>query len=118
MDHLRTQHPNTTVSVLRVVPPKEKPAELHRMLCRAKSIRELRMILQRLELALRIGIIIRHMRPAVGFVYPQRDKELRGALGYHGRPMVRMNGQLPRLYPLLSAAFPFVMSQLQTSLGP
>lgn len=42
----------------------------------------------------------------MGFVYPQRDKELRGALGYHGRPMVRMNGQLPGLYPLLSAAFP------------
>jgi len=104
--HLRGQHPDTAVTVLRVVPRKEIPAKGQCVLHGSESIREIRTILQRFKLTLRIGVIVRYVRSAVRFIDPQRDQQLGRALGDHGGAPIPVKRQLARAYPLFPTSLP------------
>src|SRR5204863_8707233 len=70
---VRRQHGDPGVPVLPVVPLEEALAEVARVLEATESIRKLRSILERLELRLRIRIVVRDVRPAMRL----RDAEVR-----------------------------------------
>jgi len=106
MDYFRSQHADSTMPMLGVVPGKEKPAKCHSVLQGAKSIRKPGTILQGFELALRIGVIVRYMGPIVGFVDTQGHKKLCRSPRNHRRSPIRMDGQLPRIYLLFLTALP------------
>jgi hypothetical protein len=64
---LGREQTDTAVPMLPVVPREEGLAEAASTLDRAEALRELRSILEGLELALREGVVVGDVRPAVGF---------------------------------------------------
>ncbi|MBW1668002.1 MAG: hypothetical protein JRJ66_08140 [Deltaproteobacteria bacterium] len=58
MDYLRSQHSNNAMTVVDVIPLEEAPAKRHGIFLEPESIRKIRMILQRLELAFKIRAAI------------------------------------------------------------
>jgi hypothetical protein len=65
VDYLRSHQPDPAVAMFAVVPWEEPLAENARIFDRPKPLRECGTILQRLELRLRVGIVIRNVRTAV-----------------------------------------------------
>jgi len=59
------------MTMLFVIPIKKYLTKGSGILNRTKAFRELRTILQRLELGFRVWVVIAHMWSAVGFSYPQ-----------------------------------------------
>jgi len=82
------------VVVLLVVPVKEVEAEGPSVLDRSEPVWKLGLILEGLELALRKGIVIGHMRPPVRLRHPQIRQQEGHRLRGHRRAAIRMEGQL------------------------
>ena len=61
--------------MLVVLPSKELPAEFQGVLVAHEAFRERWPVLQGLELALREGVVVGDVRPAVGLGDPQRGRE-------------------------------------------
>jgi hypothetical protein len=51
-------------------------------------------VLQGLEVRLRVGVVVGHVRPRVGARHPQIDQQLRDRLGGHRAAAVGMDGEL------------------------
>ena len=62
--------------MLTVIPGEEIMAKLTGILYRAKISRELRAIFQRLELRLRVGVVITYMGATVGLRYSQIRQQI------------------------------------------
>ena len=103
VDHLRGHHRDPAVTELRVVPLEEWTAEYPGIHGGSESIGELRVVLQRLELALRERVIVGHMRPAVALADPKIGQQQGRGLGFHGRATVGMKDQLSGADSLLRA---------------
>jgi len=67
VNHCRRQQSQARVAVFLVVPTKEPLREGATVLKAAETIWELRPILQGAELTFRVRIVIRDMRPTMGF---------------------------------------------------
>ena len=66
MDIRRREHREAAVVVLEVVPVEEVLAEASSVLRGAEAVREVRPVLQRLELALRVRVVVRDVGSRVG----------------------------------------------------
>ena len=62
MDVFRRHHGNAAVTVLLVVPGKERLAERPGVLDASKAVREVRPVLERLELRLRVRVVVAEVR--------------------------------------------------------
>jgi len=71
-----------------VVPVEELLAVSAGILDRAEAIGEVRSVLQSFELRLRVGIVIRDMRAAVGFGDVEIDQERGDGLGSHADTVI------------------------------
>src|SRR5713226_10076400 len=81
VNHRWRQQAHAGVTVLVVVPPKKTLTESTTVLDAPKAVRELRSIFQGSELALGIGIVIRDVRPTMGFRDTQIGKQKSYRLG-------------------------------------
>src|SRR5215207_8746553 len=89
------------MTVVVVVPTEKHAAESPGLVDSSEAVRELRPVLHRLELALRVRIVVRHMRPAVRLVDAEVGQEEGHRLGTHRAAAVGMKGQLSALDALL-----------------
>ena len=94
VDHRRRQQPQPPVVMLEVLPVDERAAEVQSVLEAAKAVGELRPVLQRLELALRVRVIVADVRPAVRLGDSQRRQQLGYGLRTHRRATVAVERQL------------------------
>ena len=105
MDLFRGEHRDTAMAMLFVIPVEEVLAKGSTVLDAAEASRELRAVLEGLELGLRIGVVVADVRPAVGFGDPQVGQHLGYELGFHTGSPVSVDGELSGQYRLLRAAF-------------
>lgn len=103
MNLRRCEHANSCVSVLVVVPVKERSAKSPLILNRAESIRELWPILHGLELRFRKGVVVAHMGATVRLRDAQIGQQKRDWLRCHTWTAVSMDRQLPLLNILAAA---------------
>jgi len=87
--------------MLVVLPMKELAAEVQALLVAGESVGELRLVLQRLELAFRKRVVVGDVRPTVGLGNPQRGQELGHGLRTHRRPAIAVDRQLVTCHPFL-----------------
>ena len=80
--------------VLAIVPMKKLPAESSAILQTPKPRRKFRPVLHRLELALRIRIVIGYMGTTVGLGHSQVRQQQRHRLGGHRRAPVGVKREL------------------------
>jgi hypothetical protein len=66
VDGLRREQPDAGVVMLNIIPREKDLAETPAILDAAEPIREVRSVLERLELRLEKGVVIARIRPAVG----------------------------------------------------
>jgi hypothetical protein len=84
----RGQQPDPAVAVLDVVPAEEPLAEPTGVLDAAEPLREGRMVLEGLELAFAVGVVVGNMRAAVGPGDAQVGQQHGDRLGGHrGAPV-------------------------------
>ena len=105
MDAGGRQHADATVPVLIVVPVEVTATKADRILDGTEPFRKLRAVFQRLELRLRVRVIVGNVRPAEASRDLQIDEELPHRLGNHGASAVRMQRQIPRLDALPEVGF-------------
>ena len=84
MDHFRGHHRDPAVPELRVVPLEEWTAESPGIHEGSETRRELRVVLQRLELALRERVIVGHVWPAVALADPKIGQQQGRGFSLHG----------------------------------
>ena len=100
MDHRWRQQTQAPVVVLVVLPLDELAAELQAVFDAGETVGELRLVLHRLELALRERIVVGDVRPTVGLGDSQRGQELGHGLRTHRRPTIAVDRQLVPNNPL------------------
>ena len=98
---VRGHHGDPAVAMHGVVPAEERPAVDPRMLDRREARREVRSILERLELRLRVRIVIGDVWPAVRLDHIEVHEERGHRLGPHARTAIRVQRQGPRRDTLL-----------------
>jgi hypothetical protein len=74
-----------------IIPGKELLTPGPRMAGRAKVFWVVRLVLERLELGLREGVVVAHMRTTEAANHPQDSEELSEALGAHRRAAIGMD---------------------------
>ena len=95
--HLVWRHQSDAqMMMIAIVPVEELTAKSLGVLDAAEPFGKLWLIFHRLEVAFREGIVIGGIGPAVRFGDAEIGEQERGGLGFHGRPAVRMQGQLAR----------------------
>ena len=87
---------DTGVTMLGVVPTEKLLAMGTRILDRAETRREIRSVLQGLELRFGIRIVIRYMRTAVSFGDIEIDEQLGDRFGAHAGAAIGVQGERPR----------------------
>src|SRR5258707_14701084 len=87
-----------------VVPVEVVDAEAPSILERAEAVRKIRAVLHRLELALREGVVVRDVRPAVCLGDSQVSEQLCYRLATHRRASVSMESKPAGLDMLLFAS--------------
>ena len=105
MHDRRRQQANPTVAVLVVIPAYKLAHPLSGLVQAPKASREIWSILRRFELRLGIGIVIRHVRAAVGLGHAQIGQQLGHGLGCHRAAVVGVQRQLIGLNAFLLACF-------------
>ncbi len=93
MHSVGSHQADSAVTVNGVVPTEEHLAMSPSVLDRAEASREVGPILQGFELALRVRIIVRDMRPAVGFADVQIHQQVGDGFGAHAAAAIGMQGQ-------------------------
>src|ERR1035438_10209984 len=93
MEHIRCQQRDSTVMVLVVVPGKEALTKGTCVLDGAESVGELGPVLESLELALRVWVVVRDMRSAMGFSHAQISQHQRHRFGGHRGSAIGVDGQ-------------------------
>src|SRR5581483_9948237 len=91
------------MAVLAVVPVEEPPAEVARVLEGAEAVRELRSILERLELRLRVRVVVGDVGPAVRLGDAEIREEKPDGLRGHGGTAIGVERELTRQDLLLRA---------------
>ena len=84
---------DTDVVMVFVVPCEEASAECFGVLDAAEPVRELRLILQRLEMAFRERVIVGDMRSAMRLCYAEVGEQQCRCLGLHGSSAIGMQCQ-------------------------
>src|SRR6202050_2868724 len=103
MDHLRSQQPKAGMMVLGVVRGKELLTKTPRILQRAETLRELRAVVQRLELPLGKRIVVRNVRPGMSLGHAEIGQQEGHGLRGHRRSSIRVDVELSRNDLLLFA---------------
>jgi hypothetical protein len=91
--------------MLMVVPLKEWARPRARIRQAAELGRKVGPIFQRLELCLRIRIVVRDVRPRMGLGYAQVGQQLRDTLGCHGTPAIGVQRELITANPFFGTRF-------------
>src|SRR5215472_8766803 len=99
----RREQAQAGMPVLLVIPTKKSLTESTTVFEASETVRELRPILQRAELAFRIRVVVRNMRTAVCFGHPQIGQQEGHRFGGHGGAAIGMQCELARTNPLLLA---------------
>jgi hypothetical protein len=87
----RHEQTKVPVVVMDVIPVNESATAIESVVVSLKAIREVGVALDRLELALRVGIVIAHVRPAVGPGDPGGCHELTDRAARHCRIAASMD---------------------------
>ena len=95
---------DAAVPVLVVVPVEEEPAEGVRVLEGGEAIRELRPVLERLELALGEGVVVGNMGPAVAALTLRSTRNWESSLEVIGEPRSAWTVRSPFAIPCLEKA--------------
>ena len=103
MDIVGGEHRDPAMTMLGVVPGKERPAERSRGGDVCEAAGEAGVVLQGLELCLGEGIVVADLGAAQRAGDAEIGEQLRGALAGHGCAAVRMQGEHPGLDVLLEA---------------
>ena len=82
------------VMMVLVIPGEEAATERAGLVDRPEPFGELWLIFQRLEVSLREGIVVRGVRPAVGFDHAEIGEHQGGRLGLHGATAICVQRQL------------------------
>lgn len=93
VDGVRGHQADATVAMVVVVPVEEMLTMSPGILERSEALREVWPILQGLELRLRVRVVVRDVRTAVGAGDVQIDQQLRDGLGAHARAPIGMQGE-------------------------
>ncbi len=89
----RSEETKPTVTVFEVVPGKEILEKSLGVKQALETLWKGRSILQRLELSLRKGIVVAHVRSAVALGYPEVGQQVSDLFGCHARPPVGVQRQ-------------------------
>ena len=92
MDLVGRHQADAGMVMLAVVPIEEIAAERLGILDAAEALGKLRLIFYGFEVAFRERIIVRGVRPAVGFANAEIGEQQRGGLGSHGTAAVGVQG--------------------------
>ena len=105
MNSFQGEQPDPRMPMFCVIPGKEVLAEAPAVLNAAKTTREIRTVLEGLELRLGEQVVIARIRPAVGLGDSQVRQEQCHRFGSHRRAPVSMNGELTSFDILFCAGF-------------
>src|SRR5438552_4078047 len=94
VDIVRREQAEAGVTVLGVVPGEEDVAMRSGILDRAEPVREVGPVLERFELRLREGIVVRDVRAGVGLRHAEIGQQERDGLRGHRRTTVGVNREL------------------------
>ena len=100
------QHADAAVSMLGVVPRKERPTVIRGMLDACEAPRKAGLVFQGLELRFRERIVVADLRSAEGSRDAHICKKLSGALARHRRTSVAVQSDYVRLNTVLEASHP------------
>jgi hypothetical protein len=89
------EQPDPAVAVLEVVPAEEDLAERSGVLDAVEPVREGGMVLEGLELALAVGVVVGDVRAGVASGHSQVGQQHGDRLGGHRGAPVGMHGELP-----------------------
>src|SRR6516225_7970405 len=103
--HRRREQAQTGMTMLLVVPTKKSLTESTAVLQTSETVRELRPILQRAELTLRVRVVVRDMWPAVGLGHAQIGQQEGYRFAGHGGTAISVQRELAWLNPLILATF-------------
>ena len=93
------------MAMFSVIPTKKSLTESSAVLNAPETARELRPILQSAELAFRIRIVVRDVRPTVCLGHSQIGQQKRDRFGAHRGAPIRMQGELTGLDVLFVTTF-------------
>ena len=96
VQRFRGQQGDAAVAVLAVIPGEKLLAEGARVLDGSEALGKSRPVLEGLELALGVGIVVGDVRSAVGLGHAQVGQQQGDWLGGHRCPAIGMEGQITR----------------------
>jgi hypothetical protein len=94
MDGFGREQSYSRVAMFLVVPGEKLLRKSTGVFDSTEALREIRAVLERLELRFRERIVVTGMRPAMGFSNSQVAKKKGNGLGFHGGAPIRMESQL------------------------
>jgi hypothetical protein len=94
--HRRRKQAQAGVAMFLVVPTKQSLTDSSAILNAPETVREFRPILQGAELAFRVRIVVRDVRPTMRLGHSQIDQQKRRRLGAHGGAAIGMQRKLLR----------------------